>query len=75
MARKVKKESKGEEKGPKSLKFERQTPLSDLDPNVLDTKHRKDGRNEGKQISRSFNVDTVMVGGEAVAARQHCQAS
>ena len=36
------------ENGPKSLKCVGQTPLSDLDPNVLDTKRRKDGRNEGK---------------------------
>ena len=75
MAREVKKESKGEEKAPKSLKQEGQTPLSDLDPNVLDTKCRKDGRNEGKQIRRSSNEETMMVGGEAVAVRQHRRAS
>ena len=63
------------ENGPKSLKRVGQTPLSDLDPNVLDTKRRKDGRNEGKQISRSSSDDTMMVGGEAVAARQHRRAS
>ena len=58
------------------MKREGQTPLSDLDPNVLDTKRRKDGRNEGKQIRRSSsNEEMVMVGGEAIVARQHRQAS
>ena len=66
LAREVKKESKGEEKGPKSLKREGQTPLSDLDPNVLDTKRKKDGRNEGKQISRSSSDDMVIVAMDSV---------
>ena len=52
------------------MKREGQTPLSDLDPNVLDTKRRKDGRNEGKQIRRSSsNDEMVIVGGEAIVAR------
>ena len=68
LAREVKKELKGEEKGPKSLKHEGQTPLSDLDPKALDTKCKKDGRTEGKQISRSSSDDTVMVGGGCEAA-------
>ena len=74
MAREVKKELIGEEKGPKSLKREGQIPLSDLDPKALDTKCRKEGRTKGKQISRSSCEDTVMVGEEAVAARQHHRA-
>ena len=75
LAQEVKKELKGEEKAPKSLKREGQIPLSDLDPKALDTKCRKEGRTEGKQISRSFCEDTVMVGREVVATRQHRRAS
>ena len=75
MAREIKKEPEGVENGPNNLKHVGQTPLSDLDPNVQDTKCRKGGRNEGKQISRSSSDDMVMVDGEAVAARQHHRAS
>ena len=75
LAREVKMETKGEEKGPKSLKRGGQISVSDLDPKALDTKRRKEVRTEGKQGSRSPCEDTVMVGGEAVAARQHRRAS
>ena len=75
LAREVKMETKGEEKGPKSLKRGGQISVSDLDPKALDTKRRKEVRTEGKQGSRSSCEDTVMVGGEAVAARQHRRAS
>ena len=68
-------ETKGEEKGPKSLKRGGQTSVSDLDPKALDTKRRKEVRTEGKLGSHSSCEDTVMVGGEAVAARQHRRAS
>ena len=75
LAREVKMEIKGEEKGPKSLKRGGQISVSDLDPKALDTKCRKEGRTEGKQCSRSSCEDTVMVGEKAVAARQHRRAS
>ena len=75
LAREVKMQTKGEEKGPKSLKRGGQISVSDLDPKALDTKRRKEVRTEGKQGSRSPCEDTVMVGGEAVAARQHRRAS
>ena len=62
LAREVKMEIKGEEKEPKSLKRGGQISVSDLDPKALDTKHRKEGRTEGKQCSHSSCKDTVMVG-------------
>ena len=75
LAREVKMETKGEEKGPKSLKRGGQLSVSDLDPKAGDSKRRKEERKEEKQGSRSPCEDTVMVGGEAVAARQHRRAS
>ena len=63
-----------ENKGPKNVKREGQTPLSELDPNVLDTKRRKEGRNESKQTRRNSEEENLMVGGEAGAARQHRRA-
>ena len=75
MAREAKRETKGEEKGPKSLKRGGQLSVSDLDPKAGDSKRRKEERKEDKQGSRSPCEDTVMVGGEAVAARQHRRAS
>ena len=75
LAQEIKKESKSEEKGPKSLKREGLTLLCEIDPNVLDVKCIKEGRNEGKQIRRSSDDEMKMVGGEVVVARQHRRAS
>lgn len=63
----MKREPISEAKGRRRMKREGPTPLSEINPNVLDLKCRK----EGKHISPNLDDKTQMVGGEAVAARQH----
>ena len=75
LARELKKESKGENKGLKNVKRESQTPLSEIDPNVIDTKRRKEGGQDDIQNRRNYEEENLMVGGEAGAARQHRRAS
>ena len=75
LARELKKESKGENKGLKNVKRESQTPLSEIDPNVIDTKRRKEGGQDGIQNRRNYEEENLMVGGEVGATRQHRQAS
>lgn len=71
LAREVKKEKKAEIKNLKVSKREGPTPLYELDPNTLEQKCRK----AGKCISLTKDVNTQMVGEEAVAAVKHRQAS
>ena len=75
LAREGKKDSKGEEKGPYCLKREGPTPLCVLDPYVIDTKRRKEERNNGKKTGSNSQGEKKMDGGEAVAAGQHRRAS
>ena len=71
LAREVKEEKKAEIKNLKVSKREDPTPLSELDPNTLEQKCRK----AGKGTSLTKDVNTQMVGGEAVAAVEHRRAS
>ena len=75
LAREGKMDPKGEEKEPKCLKREGPTPLNVLDPYVIDTKRRKEERNNGKKIGSNSKGEKNMDGGEAVAAGQHRRAS
>ena len=71
LAREVKKEKKADIKNLKVSKREGPTPLYELEPNTLEQKRRK----AGKCISLTEDVNTQMVGEEAVAAVKHRQAS
>lgn len=64
LAREVKKGKKAEIKNHKGSKHEGLTPLSELDPNTLEQKHRK----VGIATYQTEDVKTPKVGGEAVVA-------
>ena len=71
LAREVKKEEKAKTKNHKGSKREGLTPLSEIDPNTLEQKHRK----VGKLTCQIEDEKTQKVGEEAVAVGQHHRAS
>nr|POE51193.1 hypothetical protein CFP56_49409 [Quercus suber] len=70
LAREIKSDAPKEKTSPTKLKREGPTPLTELDPKALELKRRR-GKNKQHVVPEH---ESMMVGDEAVAARQHHRA-